>query len=360
VSALPTTMRVARLHAWGDVRVEEQPLPAPPGAGEILVRIEACGVCGSDALDWYVATKAPAVLGHEPVGTVVRTGDGVTAVRAGERVFVHHHAPCGACPECKRGLWSSCATWRATRLEPGGFAEYARVPAPNVARDTLALPDTLDWETGTFIEPVACCIRAVRRRGGLEPDDAVLVVGLGAMGLVMTQLARVFGAATVLGSDFLADRRARARALGADAAFDPAAGDVGADVRDYTGGRGADVVIVCPGSTAAIGAGIAAAAPGARVVCFTPLPPGPTLTVDQSALYFREVVLTQSYSCGPDETRAALALLADRRIDVHSLVTHRAGLDGVAAALERAHSGSDGIKTIIFPGADRPGSWGQD
>lgn len=342
-------MRVARLHAWGDVRVEERPLPAAPAAGEILVRIEACGVCGSDALDWYVATKAPAVLGHEPVGVVVRTGDGVADVRPGDRVFVHHHAPCGDCAECRRGLWSNCATWRATRLDPGGFAEYVRVPAPNVLRDTLHLPDTLDWETATFIEPVACCIRAVRRRGALAAGDAVLVIGLGAMGLVMTQLARGFGAGTVLGSDFVADRRARALALGADAAFDPAADDVATAVRAATDGRGADVVIVCPGSADAIAAGIAPAAPGARVVCFTPLPPGPRLTIDQSALYFREVVLTHSYSCGPDETRAALDLLAGRRIDVASLITHRAGLDGVAPALVRAHAGGVGIKTIIFP-----------
>jgi L-iditol 2-dehydrogenase len=352
-------MRVARLHAWGDVRVEEQPLPGALAAGEILVRIEACGVCGSDALDWYVATKAPAVLGHEPVGVVVRTGDGVRDVRVGERVFVHHHAPCMDCPECRRALWSNCATWRATRLEPGGFAEYARVPAPNVARDTLHLPDALDWETAAFIEPVACCIRAVHRRGAVTPGDAVLVIGLGAMGLVLAQLARVHGAGTVLGSDFVAGRRERACALGADVAFDPAADDVAAATRARTGGRGADVVIVCPGSAAAIAAGIAAAAAGGRVVCFTPLPPGPRLTIDQSALYFREIVLTQSYSCGPDETRAALRLLLADSLDVRSLVTHRAGLEGVADALVRAHSGSDGIKTIIFPGAERPASWSQ-
>jgi L-iditol 2-dehydrogenase len=346
---VPDMMRVARLYAWGDVRVEEQPVPQPAG-GEILVRIEACGVCGSDALTWYVARKAPGVLGHEPAGVVVRTGPQVDHVRVGDRVFIHHHAPCGECAECRRALWSSCATWRATRLDPGGFAEYACVPPPNVARDTLLLPDDMDWETATFIEPVACCIRAVRRQGALAAGDAVLVIGLGAMGLVMTQLAREYGAAPVMGSDFLADRRARAHALGADTTFDPSKQDVAGEVRSATDGRGADVVIVCPGDVRAVAAGIAAAAPGGRVVCFTPQPPGPALTVDQSALYFREVALLQSYSCGPDETRAALRLLADHRLDVAALVTHRAGLDGVAAALERARGKGDGIKTIIFPG----------
>ena len=346
---LPDTMRVARLYAWGDVRIEEVSLPQI-GPGEALVRIDACGVCGSDALTWYVERKAPAVLGHEPVGVIAAVGAGVDNVRAGDRVFVHHHAPCAACEECRRGLWSNCATWRATRLDPGGFAEYARVPAPNLVRDTLVLPDDMDDETGTFIEPVACCIRAVRRQGRIEVGDAALVVGLGGMGLVMTQLARIYGADRVFGSDFLEDRRDLAVALGAEAALDPASTDVAAEVRARTGGRGADVVIICPGDARAVGAGLDAAAPGARVVCFTPQSPDAPLSIDQSKLYFREVSLTQSYSCGPDETREALALLTEHRVEVRSLVTHRAGLDGIADALERARGkAGNGIKTVILP-----------
>jgi L-iditol 2-dehydrogenase len=235
-------------------------------------------------------------------------------------------------------------------LEPGGFAEYARVMAPNLARDTLLLPRSMDFETATFIEPVACCIRAVQRKGSLEHGDAVVIIGLGAMGLVMVQLARVFGAGIVLGSDPVPDRRRRALQLGAAAAIDPQATPLAEAVRDCTGGRGADVVVVCPPGDAAIRDGISAGAPGARVVCFTPRGPDQPLTIDQSAMYFREVALLQSYSCGPDETRAALDLLADHRIDVHSLVTHRVPLDGVASALARAAGKDDGIKTIVFPG----------
>lgn len=343
-------MRVARLHAWGDIRIEEDRVPRP-GAGEITVRIDACGVCGSDALAWYVAAKAPAVLGHEPAATVAAVGRGVTRVREGDRVFVHHHAPCGACAECRRRLWSNCATWRSTRLDPGGFAQYARVAAPIVERDTLPLPDSVDAETATFIEPVACCLRAVRRQGAVQPDDTVLVIGLGAMGLVMTQLARLDGAARVIGSDFLEARRALAERLGADAAIEPGPDDAFADaVAARTDGRGADVVIVCPGDERAILAGIAAAAPGARVVCFTPLPPASTPRIDANRLYFREIALLQSYSCGPDETRAALDLLSEGRIRTAPLVTHRQGLDGVGAALERARHAGEGIKTIVFPG----------
>jgi len=323
-------MRVARLHSWGDVRIEEMPIPMP-GEGEIVVRIDACGLCGSDALPWYAQKKAPVVLGHEPVGTIVCTGNGVTGLHEGDRVFVHHHAPCMQCAECARRLWSNCATWKRTRLDPGGFAEYACVPAPNVAHDVLCLPDALDDETATFIEPIACCLRALDK-ARLSADDSVLVVGLGAMGLLLGQLARLT-TPDVRGTDLLASRAAFAERFGIAAS---------------TQGRGADVVIVTPGSPAAIQAGIAAAAPGARLVCFTPLDPKEPLSLDQSALYFREIELLQSYSCGPDETRRSLALLAEGAVATAPLVTHRAGLEGVQDALERAH-GADGIKTVIYP-----------
>lgn len=349
--SIPDRMRVARLHAWGDVRVEEAPVPEP-GPGEILVRVEACGVCGSDALVWYVERKSPAVLGHEPAGIVVATGDGVESLRVGDRVFAHHHAPCMACEECRRGLWSNCSTWKRNQLAPGGFAEYAVVGAESVARDTLVLPEEMSFEAAVFIEPLATCIRALKRQGRVESGDVVLIVGLGSMGQLMVPLARAYGAETVLGSDFMADRRDRALRRGADAVFDPGAEDVVEAVRSRTGGRGADVVVVCPGDVRAIRAGLDAAAPGGRVVCFTPLPPDSPVTLDLSPLYFREITLSQSYSCGPDETQKALAMIAGGRVEVASLVTHTEGLGGVAAALERAAGKGAGLKTVIQPHAD--------
>src|SRR5690606_15333061 len=256
---IPERMGVGRLYRWGDVRVEEVPVPRP-GRGEALVRIEACGVCGTDALVWYVERKAPAVLGHEPAGVVVAVGDGVASVRVGDRVFVHHHAPCLERAACRRGLWSSCPTWRARSLDPGAFAEYGRVPALTLERATRVLPDTVSFDQAVFIEPLATCIRAVRRQGRLEPGDAVLVIGLGAMGLLMLSAARAYGAGPVLGSDFVADRRELALRRGADEVYDPGVEDVTSAVRAATHGRGADVVIVCPGDAGAIRAGLAAAA----------------------------------------------------------------------------------------------------
>lgn len=345
---IPETMRVARLHGWGDVRVGEMAVPRP-GPGEALLRVEACGVCGSDALEWYVETKAPAVLGHEPAGTIVAVGEGVTTLRPGDRVFTHHHAPCMACAECRRRLWSNCATWKRSQLTPGGFAEYTRIGAESVEHDTLVLPDRMDFETATFIEPLATCIRALRRQGRLESGDAVLIIGLGPMGQLLTSLARVLGAATVLGSEFHPGRRDRALRRGADAAFDPGRTDLAAAVREHTAGRGADVVVVCPGDPAAIQAGIDAAAPGGRVVGFTPLRPETRPAIDLATLYFREITLTHSYSCGPDETRDALQLLASHDIEVRSLITHRDGLDGVQDAIRRAATDRSAMKSLILP-----------
>lgn len=348
------TMRAARLHAWGDVRVEEVALPEP-GPGELLVRVEACGVCGSDALIWYVESKAdagPVVLGHEPAGTVERVGSGVAEFRRGDRVFVHHHAPCLDCAECRRGLWSSCQTWRDNALDPGGFAEFVRVKAHAVERDTLRIPDGMTLETAVFIEPLATAVRALRTKGRMAEGDVVLVIGLGSMGLLMTQLARADGAARVIGSDFDAHRRRLATELGADTVHDPSAETAAAVVRRDSA-RGADVIIVCPGSAEAVNAGLAAAAPGGRVVCFTPCEPGRTLEIEPSPLYFREVELLQSYSCGPDETRASLRLLEEGGVRTAPLITHRSGLDGVGAALQRAAGKGadrgDVIKTIIWP-----------
>jgi L-iditol 2-dehydrogenase len=336
---LPAAMRVARLHAWGDVRVEEMPVPRP-GPGEVVVRITACGLCGSDALDWYVARKAPLVPGHEPVGVVAAVGDGVTSLVEGQRVFVHHHAPCMKCEECRRRLWSNCATWRATQLDPGGFAEYARVPAPNVAHDVLPLPDLLSDDAATFVEPVACCLRALDK-ARLSPDDSIFIIGLGSMGLLLAQLASLRGVSRILGTDLRRDRCVAAAGFGVEAVAPDA-------LSGATAGRGADVVIVTPGTAGAVEAGIAAAAPGGRVVCFTPLDPAEPLRLDPGVLYFREIELLQSYSCGPDETRTALRILADGALDPTILVTHRIGLDGVADALQRAHDGT-GLRSIVLP-----------
>ena len=207
-------MRIARSTSTHEVALEELADPVP-GPGEVVCRVLACGVCGSDVSDGYVAKKLPVVLGHEVVGEVLATGDGVTAVAVGDRVIVHHHAPCGTCRTCRRGHETLCDQYRATRLDPGGFAEQVRVEAALVP-ELLALGD-LDPLAGTFVEPLGCVLRALDR-AGLAAGDELLVVGAGSNGLLAIAAARARGVEHV----WIREPRARAprarRGLGRDRA----------------------------------------------------------------------------------------------------------------------------------------------
>lgn len=343
----PGSMQVARTRTFDDTRVEREPVPALE-PGDALVRVEACGLCGSDATRWYVDTKVPCVLGHEPAGVVVATGVDC-AVREGARVFVHHHVSCGACAACRRGAETSCARFKTSRIFPGGFAEWIRVPRENVELDTLELPSAVDFEAATFVEPLACVIRAVDKLQ-VEPGRSVLVIGLGAMGLLSGLLARLRGAGLVVGTDLVAARRSRAAAWRFDHALDPSAPSFAEELEGIVGRDGFDHVLVGPSAPAALQQGIERAAPGASVVLFSPFAPAPPVPVPLHRLYFRELRLTASYSCSARETRAALELIASGAVPVRALVSHRIGLDGVGDAIERtARGGPDWIKAVVYP-----------
>lgn len=337
-------MKVARLYTIDDIRVEEASLPEP-AAGEALVRTRVCGICTGDIMGWYMEKKAPLVFGHEPAGEIVAVGAGVHDVREGDRVFVHHHAPCGTCRACQRGHYVHCKTWRSTNLRPGAMAEYFAVPAANLARDTLVLPDGVSFEAGSLIEPTACVVKSLRR-GALASGETVVVVGLGIMGQLHVVLAKEQGA-TVIGIDRVPFRLQRARELGADAVVDISREEAAAGVREHTNGAMADVVVVGPGSIEAMQGGIDLAGPGARVVLFTTSRPEERLSVSPFRLYFDEVSIVPSYSCGPDDTRRALDLIESGRVPLDSLVTHRFPLDRVADAIKQAARVNEALKTLI-------------
>lgn len=341
-------MRVARTLSFERTEVQEAPVPALE-PGDALVRVEACGLCGSDASRWYVETKVPTVLGHEPAGVVVATGRGAR-VREGDRVFVHHHVACGECHPCRRGAETSCAMFKRTRLDPGGFAELVRVPRDNVERDTLVLADDVSFEQATFIEPLACSVRAIGKLP-LREGDSVLIIGLGVMGLMNGRLARHAGATTLLGTDLSAVRRARAaEAWGFDAALDPRATDFLDGLREATGGRGVDHVVVGPASGAALEQALQAVAPGGTVVLFSPFAPTPPVALSLHRLYFAELNLTASYSCAAKETRAALELIRAGVVEVERLVSHRLALEGVGEGIQAtAAAGDDWLKAVIYP-----------
>jgi L-iditol 2-dehydrogenase len=337
------TMRVARLYDFGDIRVEQSPRPQP-GPGDILVRVTACGICSGDIMPWYIRRKAPLVLGHEPVGVVVETGHAVHNFRPGDRVFVHHHAPCFDCVACRRGEYVQCAVWRESHIIPGGMAEYFLVSETN-QRDTLKLPHSVRDLDGVLVEPAACVVKSLRR-SGLRPDESVLVIGLGIMGMIHVKLARHLGARTIIGADLFEQRAARAAQLGADHGIVVTGDDLADQVRELTRGAMVDVVIVGPGNSRAIGAGIAAAGKAATVVQFTATPPDDEILLRPHDLYFNETRLVPSYSCGPEDTRQALDLVERGVLSSEELVTHQFPLDEITTAYEQAQK-PDSLKVVV-------------
>ncbi len=339
-------MKVARYYARQDVRVEEVPVPQI-GPGELLVQTKACGLCGSDLMEWYVEKKAPEVLGHEPAGIVAEVGEEVTAFEVGDRVFVHHHVPCFTCHYCTRGNYTLCQTFKATHLDPGGFAEYFRVPAMNVQRDVLKLPPDMSFEQGTQIEPLATCIRGIER-ANIQPGDTVVVIGAGVTGLMNMQLANIYGAGKVLITDFAPFRLEMARQLGADHAIN-AQDDVLSVIEDSNEGRKADVVIVTAGSIKAMEQGVSVAGGGSTVLLFAPSSPEATLPVSPFQLLFSEITLVSTYSCSHVETRQALKFIHGGRVRVEELVTHRFDLTGVGEAISLAAEAGESMKILITP-----------
>jgi L-iditol 2-dehydrogenase len=336
-------MRVARLYDFGDIRVEDAPRP-DLGPDDLLVQTRACGICSGDIMPWYIRRKAPLVLGHEPVGVVAETGAAVHDFHPGDRVFVHHHAPCFDCASCRRGEYVQCATWRATSITPGGMAQYFRVSATN-QRDTLHLPDAIDDADAVLIEPAACVVKSLRR-SGLKAGESILIIGLGVMGMMHVRLARHLGAATIIGADLFPERARRAEQLGADHGIVVTGDNLVDQVAAITHRAMVDVVIVGPGACAALAAGIAAAGKGATVVQFTATPPEDELSVRPHDLYFKEIRLIPSYSCGPDDTRQALSLVASGVINARDLVTHRFPLEQISEAFAQAQK-PEALKVIV-------------
>jgi len=345
-AAAATVTRAVVYHTSDDLRLEDVSL-RPLAAGELLVRIRACGLCPGEAMGWYMARKAPLVPGHEPVAEVVQVGPGVTGFSAGDRIFVHHHAPCLQCRTCRRGDYVHCATFRATTLIPGGLSEFAIVPAAAVRADTLPLPPRLSDEAATFVEPLACVVKALQR-AGVKPTDRLLVIGLGVMGLLHIMLARRLGAGLILGTDRVPVRLVRAAQAGADAVVDAVGASVPDVVREHTDGVGADVVVVGPGTVEAIDLGFRCVAPGGTLLLFTPTPPEAVWPLSVHDAYFREVRIIPSYSAGPPQTKEALEWLG-RGLPVETLVTHRFTLDGAAEGYRLVREATAALKVVVRP-----------
>jgi L-iditol 2-dehydrogenase len=339
-------MKVAVYYNNRDVRLEELPIPRI-GAGELLIRTRASGICGSDLMEWYRIKKAPLVLGHEIAGEVIEVGDGVENFRAGDRVFASHHVPCGKCRYCLAGHQSVCDLLRTTHFDPGGFAEYIRVPKLNVELGTLRLPEEMSFDEASFIEPLACVVRA-QRFAKLLVGQTVLVIGSGISGLLHIQLAKARGAARIVATDISEFRLKAAAQFGADAAIDGRE-DVPARLRELNEGRLADLVIVCTAAMPAIQQAVKSIDRGGTLLFFAPTAAGVDVPIPLFDFWRDEISILTSYAGSGDDLKESMELIRHHKVRVADMVTHRLPLAEAGLGFQITASGQDSIKVIIDP-----------
>jgi L-iditol 2-dehydrogenase len=339
-------MKVAVYYSNDDIRIEEAPIPKI-GSGEILVKIMASGICGSDLMEWYRIKKAPVVLGHEITGIVEEVGDGAADFRIGDRVVVTHHVPCESCSYCKSGKGTVCETLRTTKFHPGGFSEFVRVPKINVEKGTLHLPSDISFEEGTFIEPLGCVVRG-QRTVGIKEDQTVLVLGSGISGLLHIQLAKVRGARKVIATDVNLSRLKAAKALGADSVIDTSS-DVPPKAIEKNNGKPFDQVIVCTGSPVAINQAFQCIDRGGTILFFAPTEPSVEIPIHVDELWTGSITLATSYGAIKEDLVDAMDLIKNGKINVDNMITHRLSLSETGRGFQIFSKADDCLKVIINP-----------
>ena len=339
-------MRVAMYYNNRDVRLEEMPTPQI-GPGELLVKVMASGICGSDVMEWYRIKKAPRVLGHEITGEIVQVGEGVERYQVGDRVFVSHHIPCNTCRYCLNDQHTVCETLHTTNFDPGGFAEYLRVPRLNVDRGVFLLPDEVSFEEGAFVEPLACVVRG-QRVAKLQPGQTVLVLGSGISGLLHIALARALGAGRIVATDINEYRLKAAQRFGADVVIH-AEEDVPARLRRANEDRLADLVIVCTGAFPAFTQALQSVDRGGTVLFFAPTGPDVDLPVPVNDFWRNGITLMPSYGNSPLDAVVAIDLIRARRVPVRDMITHRLSLAETGLGFQLVAEAGESIKVIIEP-----------
>ncbi len=335
------------LEAPKKVAVKDVPIPKL-AAGDILVRMEASGICGTD-LEKIEGQLGPGgILGHEVSGTVEKVADNVTEHKPGERVVAHHHVPCYQCPDCSNGNYTLCNEFKKTNIDPCGFTEYFRVPQYNVSRGAvIPLPPELSFQEGAMIEPASCCIRAIRR-ANIKQGDNILVVGLGPTGLTQIQLLRHATTAKIIGSDIVEARLRLGKKLGADETINALEEDVQAHIGNITK-DGVDLAIVSTGNENALSQAFGSVRKGGRILLFGAPSHGASYPLNVSELFSRQITLLSSYSCVEAEMEEAIRLISEKRLDLKSLITDRFKIRDAEKAMEFAKTSKTAIKTIILP-----------
>lgn len=347
-------MRAGVYRGAGRVVVEHVPVPEISD-GEVLIRVAACGICGTDVKKIQRGfVPPPQIFGHEVAGTVVAVGRGVCRWKPGDRVVSFHHIPCGACFYCQQKLFSQCPAYTKVGLTAGfdpnggGFAEYTRAMPWIVERGMLAIPPDVSFEEAIFVEPVNTCAKAIRK-ARVAPGETIVVTGQGPVGVLLMLLSKLAGA-TVLTSDPIPERRAKSASLGAAVALDPSTGRLAEQVRGYTSSRGADAVLVAVPSAAVVVEALALARPGGRVLLFAHNDPQMRVQFPAAAVGVEEKEILGSYSAAVDLQEESAQLVFSRRLPVRELISHRFPLEKIDQALAlAAHPAGNSLKVVMRP-----------
>jgi len=339
-------MRVAMYYNNNDVRIEEMPLPKISN-GELLVKVMACGICGSDVMEWYRLKKAPLVLGHEATGEIVEAGKDVKDYKVKQWVFVSHHVPCNSCRYCLSGHHTVCEILHTTNYYPGGFSQFIRVPPVNVERGVFLLPKEISFEEGTFIEPLACVIRG-QRMVELKADQTVLILGAGISGLLHLLAAKSMGVKRIIITDINEYRLKIAKDLGATFVIN-AKENLITYLRQVNENRLADLVIVCTSALSAFKQALQCVERAGTILCFAPTEPGVNLPIPVNDFWRQSIKIMHSYGNAPSDALLAIELMRKKKLPLAKLITHRLSLEQTGLGFQLVASGKDCIKVIIEP-----------
>jgi L-iditol 2-dehydrogenase len=357
---VPTSMQAAVYRGINNVCVETVPVPEI-GAGEILVRVHTCGICGTDLKKIATGSHSgPRIFGHETSGVVAACGKNVSRFQPGDRVVIFHHIPCGECFYCRHKTFAQCETYKkvgcTAGFEPagGGFAEYVRVMDWIVQRGTVRIPDAVSFEQACFVEPVNTCMKGIETMH-LAPGETVIVFGQGPIGIILSALAKRAGA-RVITSDLYAQRLTISTTFGLDNGIDASRIDTVKVVREQTEGRGADAAILAVGGNSLIRTAMDAVRPGGRVLLFAQTARGEA-TIDPAAICVDEKTLLGSYSASVELQQESARFVMNREMDLERLISHHFPLSrGVEALNLAAHPQADSMKIVIQPGGSCGGS----
>lgn len=340
-------MRVATYYNNNDIRLEDHPVPAIR-EGELLIKVRAAGICGSDVTEWYRTGKRGRILGHEIAGEIAEVGPGLPQYKVGDRVAASHHVPCYECHFCHLGHHTLCDTLKKTNFDPGGFAEWIRLPAINVRHGVYPLGKGISFEEGVFTEPLACTVRA-QRKANVRPGQTVLVIGAGAAGLLHLLTARARKAERVFASDINPFRLEAALNCGADRAFNGAPG-LEEKLRAANEGRLADVVIVCAASEKATLASLKLVDRGGTVLFFALNGPDQTIPLPMNEIFWQKgAILMNSYAASPEDHHEALDLLRTRAVRVDHLISHVLPFGEIGKGFELVAKADNSLKILVDP-----------